>query len=344
MEIFQINDIAQFDNLNATWDHVYAADPHTTFFSSWTWLKGWFEATDDNWCILTVRESKKLNYVAFLPVYKKYGQLLMAGNFMADHTGFVCLPSYQEEALKALSTYIQEKLIWEQLNFRDVIDPRLDDFLKYFLPQKYNLQELERTPCPFLTLPKTWDHFLDGHLSSSFRKEIKYKIRRIEKHPSLALEYVREDNLESHIQILLNLWQKRWGENSKQVIQCIRSILRSSFTENKLYLPVLWDGDHPVAARAAFVDSSKHTFYGFISGWDRRYAKYSPGMVMFANGFRFAIENGLFNYDFLRGTEKYKYEFGASDRFNRNIIISKKNWRTTAKKIMKKAWGVLNKV
>jgi hypothetical protein len=266
----------------------------------------------------------------------------MAGNFLADHTGFICLPGYQDDAFKALSGFIQEEIVWESLNLRDVIDPRINDFIKYFPPQRFNLNELEKTPCPFMELPKSWDHFLDGNLSASFRKEIKYKIRRIEKQSSFVLEYVTEDNLDDSIQILLNLWQMRWGGNSENVAPSIRSILLHCFWENKLYLSVLWDEDVPVAARAAFVDSSKHTFYGFISGWDRRYAKFSPGMVNFAHGFRYAIENGLLYYDFLRGKEKYKYEFGANDRYNRNISISRKNWRTTVKKLVKKTRGALN--
>jgi CelD/BcsL family acetyltransferase involved in cellulose biosynthesis len=65
----------------------------------------------------------------------------------------------------------------------------------------------------------------------------------------------------------------------------------------------------------------RDTFAAYQSGWDRRYARHGLGNVLVLRALDFAADNGGHSFDFLRGTEPYKYRFGAHDRFDRSWLV-----------------------
>ena len=78
------------------------------------------------------------------------------------------------------------------------------------------------------------------------------------------------------------------------------------------------------AARLAFLDVAERPIAAFVmlewedtvglynSGFAPERAALSPGLVLLAGVVRDAIERGRRRFDFLRGEERYKYEFGPS--------------------------------
>ncbi len=63
------------------------------------------------------------------------------------------------------------------------------------------------------------------------------------------------------------------------------------------------------------------TFAAYQSGWDRDYARHALGNVLILHALEFAAASGARWFDFLRGTEPYKYRFGASDRWDRSWLV-----------------------
>ena len=51
----------------------------------------------------------------------------------------------------------------------------------------------------------------------------------------------------------------------------------------------------------------------YNSGYDPRYSRLSVGLVSKALAIKEAIEAGKRSFNFLRGTERYKYHLGAKD-------------------------------
>ncbi|MFI6444741.1 GNAT family N-acetyltransferase [Kitasatospora sp. NPDC050543] len=56
------------------------------------------------------------------------------------------------------------------------------------------------------------------------------------------------------------------------------------------------------------------TFSYYQIGWDPRWAELRLGTAVISESIRACAEQGLRTFDFLRGTEPYKYRFGAVDR------------------------------
>ena len=64
----------------------------------------------------------------------------------------------------------------------------------------------------------------------------------------------------------------------------------------------------------------ENTVYLYNSGFDPAYAHLSPGIVNICQDIQSAILEGITQYDFLRGDERYKYQFGADDRATVRIL------------------------
>ena len=65
----------------------------------------------------------------------------------------------------------------------------------------------------------------------------------------------------------------------------------------------------------------RDTFAAYQSGWDRAYARDGLGNVLILHALEFAAADGARSFDFLRGTEPYKYRFGARDRWDRTWLV-----------------------
>jgi CelD/BcsL family acetyltransferase involved in cellulose biosynthesis len=65
----------------------------------------------------------------------------------------------------------------------------------------------------------------------------------------------------------------------------------------------------------------RETFAAYQHGWDREYARDALGNVLVLHALGFAGEYGARTFDFLRGSEAYKYRFGASDAWDRSWLV-----------------------
>lgn len=330
MQITRVDDLHQFDNLKMAWDAVYSADPHAHIFVSWAWLRSFFEVTPYHWFILGIRPDNGSLYVAFFPLAIQEHKFIMArvlrmgGAPMADYTGFVCLPEYEEQAIATFADYVQQQLGWDSFHMKDVLDPRLDLFLKSFSQKEFSVQHVAQISCPYIPLPHSWEQYLQEFLSSSTRKDLRKKTRRMESLNEFHVTHAQLDNLDSQIETLLVLWQARWGHNPDSN----RVLLRRCFEKNCLWLTVLWQAATPITALAAFVDRGKKTFSIYINVFNDKFAKLSPGRVLCGYTIRYAIENGFKVYDFLRGDEAYKFSFASIERFNSHILVRRKTLRS----------------
>jgi CelD/BcsL family acetyltransferase involved in cellulose biosynthesis len=61
--------------------------------------------------------------------------------------------------------------------------------------------------------------------------------------------------------------------------------------------------------------------YSYLGGWNPVLAKVSPGLVSIWYSMLAGIDEGIEEFDFLRGSEAYKYRFGARPRWNRRRVI-----------------------
>ncbi len=338
-----IDSIQQFDELETDWNNIYASDPHTQIFLSWSWLRGWLEFVPNEWYILAIRPKPDLPYIAFFPLAMRsfqwanlnvYRALQTCAHPVADYTGFICEPEYEQDAIKSFALYIDRELQWDIFHFKDIQDPRLDIFVKHFSESEFEVIIEPGTTCPYISLPNEWEEYLQNFISRKPRKNLRNSLNKIEKNSDFTFSSIQVDNLENQITVLLNLWQIKWGQQSELVLNTYRNVFRRCAKNNSLWIDILWDKEIPVAATGIYVERDKSVIYGQVTGFNPEYSKLSPGRVMMAYSIKKAIENKFKLYDFLRGDLDYKISLlGAQKRSNTDCKIVRKNLRANTIKL-----------
>jgi CelD/BcsL family acetyltransferase involved in cellulose biosynthesis len=334
LQVTCIRTFSQLDALEADWRTIYSADSQAQIFLSWQWLRGWLPVSPFSWMVLAVRVDENSPYVAFFPLvmdrmglFRSYRQLRLAGFPKADYGGWVCLPDWEEEAIAAFAHYLQTEIKWESFCLTDVFDDRLKTFLEHFSEPRYAIEQTQGTVCPHVAvLPDDWDQYLQDFLGYETRRTLRKRMRQVAKLEGYRLTSVNINNIQVQIETLLTLSQMRWGKQSQADLDQFRSIFNHAFQQGCLWLDVMWTGEEPMAAIAAYIDPQRSRFYAYIIGYNPKFSKLSPGRVIFGHSIAAAIDQKLQTYDFLRGEGDYKTTFGAVDRFNQNAFIRRKSW------------------
>jgi CelD/BcsL family acetyltransferase involved in cellulose biosynthesis len=344
-----IDSFERFNGLRENWETIYGADPEAQFFLSWTWLSQWLPAPREPWFILAARPSADARYVAFLPLRLRIkhsdeigfrNDICMAGNSAADYTGLLCLPEVQDRAITALARCLTT-LNWTRLHLENIrmSDERLRLLLARFPARTFRTARIEHINkednidnciCPQVSLPGTWDTYLDG-LSANTRQKIRRCLRLLESDDRFRITHADADTIDRDIEILLGFWKARWGARKRDrlgpILELLHTLLPRCFRSGCLFLPVLWREETPLGALASFVDPQKASLLFYVGGRDESVAYPPPGLVLHAHSIRYAMSRGLRTYDFLRGNEGYKYSLGAKEHRIRCLVIATRTGR-----------------
>lgn len=329
MQVREIDTFAEFQSLRSDWDAAFARDPHASVFMSWPWQRGWIDVTPHPWTVLAARENDRSPCVAFLPISLRGSrsplridhlrEIHMAGEPTADYSGFLVHPDAQVEALNAIARHISDVLPWERLRFEEVNDPRLPEFLAH-LPNALSVVEHQGTPCPRMPLPASWDEFMQG-MSYTSRQSLRKRMKKAE----CAFRLTRFDGAsdEHQIDALILLAINRTREQPDPNIWRLHSMLRHCALAGLAHMVMLWKDDTPIAGVASLINHKTKSMGLYVTAFDEAHSDYSPGRVAVALSIRDAIAMGMREYDFLRGEEPYKFQFGGVSAHNRTLIIER---------------------
>jgi CelD/BcsL family acetyltransferase involved in cellulose biosynthesis len=92
-----------------------------------------------------------------------------------------------------------------------------------------------------------------------------------------------------------------------------RSVAEALLDTGWLDLAILEVDGQPAAAYFSFNYHGRIFLYN--SGYDPKFAAYSAGIALLVYRIHKAIKQGCRHFDFLRGDEDYKYDFGGKDTF-----------------------------
>ncbi|MBB4231605.1 GNAT family N-acetyltransferase [Rhizobium mongolense] len=338
MRIDVIDTEAGFEAVREDWDRVYMDDPHAQHFLSWIWLKSYLFHRK-RWFILALREREDRSpYVAFFPLRvttqhdKKTGvffdEIIMAGNFSADYTGFIAQPDYEHHAIAGFAAYLKRQN-WTHLKLEYFSGPpeRREALVRALQGPEVmfrdssprNPENIDNCICPVVTLPPSFDDYLEQKMSSQTRQKLRRFLRKVEGDDDYRITMATPETIDRDLDILFELWRTKWigrkgKERTERLIGATRQLLMDSFKDGNLDVPVMWYGDRPLGALANIIDRQKKSILFYITGRDETWKTPSPGLILHGYCIRRAITDGFKTYDFLRGNEPYKYMFGPDER------------------------------
>jgi CelD/BcsL family acetyltransferase involved in cellulose biosynthesis/Flp pilus assembly protein TadD len=359
MQVDVIDNVKALAQLRANWESVYQADPEAHIFLSWPWMSRWLGVLKAPWSVLAARPGdSSSDYAAFFPLalHTKeqegggfYCDIAMGGNYAADYAGFICRPELEAQAIPAFADSIKA-LHWSNLRveyFR-ASERRAKLFLEAFPAAAFGSAEIDRLNpdkvdngiCPFASLPGDWDAYLEG-LSANTRQKIRRLLRQFDGSGELRITHADRESFARDLEILMRFWTDQWGQRKGKNLSAIqrqtRVMLRHSFDDGMLLLPILWQGERPVGALAILVDIVKRTYSFYIGGRDAAFEGPPPGLILHAHSIRHAVNAGICTYDFLRGNEPYKYSFAGQERRLLSLLLTRKDGSALAAQLDKRS-------
>lgn len=227
---------------------------------------------------------------------------LLGGQEVADRLDGLCR---EEEFWLSLRQEVQN---WEG----EIVFPNLAEDSSLFLHRQPQ-DRLEVTDqSPYVGLPGSFEDYLQG-LDKKARHELQRKMRRAERLAQVGLRVTHEgDHLPEFLRLHRLSSSAKAEFMSERAEAFFRDLAHHLQAQQMFRLSVLWDGS---VALAAMLQIRFHNIlHLYNSGYDPQQSALAPGLVLLGHCLQQACQEGIQEFDFLRGQERYKYDLGGVDR------------------------------
>ena len=300
----------------SAWERLRASSHLRSPFLSWTWQTEWIHAfaADRRLDIYAVHDADNV-LIGVLPLFEAEAGVrrLVGGKDVSDYLDLLATSGREEEVWMALlQARTAERDAW-QLHAVPAASRTVTA-----LPGLATACGLEATVtleerCPVLVLPSSWDEYLAG-LPSKHRHEMQRKTRRLRRDAPDARVSVarRRDEIETRFGDFFDLHRRsRVGKERFMDARMEKFFRRVVGELAEAGGTALWFLDLPSGPAAGFVVLEWDDNVGlYNSGFHPDRAALAPGLVLLVHLVEDAVLRGKQRFDFLRGEERYKYEFG----------------------------------
>ena len=182
--------------------------------------------------------------------------------------------------------------------------------------------------CPVVSSPSgDWDEYL-ATLDKKARHEIRRKLRRAAAVGELTIEISAPTT--DAVDSFIDLHRLRFGDQglfpdneggrrSRRFIHRLAELELAEPDGGQLHVALVRCGQRLVFVALAFDDGQ--TCFLYNAGMDPAAAEVSPGVTGTAEYIRDRLAAGRRRFDFLRGDESYKYEWGAHDEPIERLLV-----------------------
>jgi CelD/BcsL family acetyltransferase involved in cellulose biosynthesis len=186
---------------------------------------------------------------------------------------------------------------------------------------------VDRAHCPYFDLDfENVDAFIRTK-PRRFRENLMRRVRNINKECDIRYESdVTAGNWEllfDNLVRLHNIRKEAKGITGKfgdpQYARFHRDAFRSYASSGHLIAPRLLDGEKIIAITYAYID--KGVYYGYQTGMDPAYRVFSPGEVLTYYIVDDLKKRGIRRFDFMRGDEKYKYNWSTGESVLKDLLV-----------------------
>lgn len=314
---------------NGLWDKWENALPHcvaNSIFLTPRWQQSWWQifGKDSQLCLLPIKTGSS---EGIAPLMLKDGVVsFLGGTDLFDYHDFL-VPKGAEDEFYPLLLKCLDSLDWKAMDLRSLENdsPTIGRLKMLASERGYRVEIQREDVSPGTELPNSWEDYM-GSLSVKDRHELRRKERRLlsEGH---ARQYVMTDPEEISAAIddfFVLLCKSRKDKAEFLTPQ------RETFFRNATYALAqrgqtrLYFMDFKgVRVASALCFDYCGIFYLYNSGYDPDFSPLSVGLINKAWCIKDAIEKGRKYFDFLRGSEEYKYHLGGRDKIVSHMVITR---------------------
>ena len=337
---------AVFDQLREEWDALVARSATPMPFLRPFWQKAWWSAYQQGkeLRLISVREDGQLMGIVPLFVHEMQvapGELLprlsierpeplpegvarrilhpIGGTEVSDYLDLIVDRERASAVLAALWDHLRQMGDWELLDLHCIPtgSPTLDELPGLAEEGGFRVATIREEVCPIIELPDSWEAYLES-LNKKQRHEIRRKIRKAQREASVRWRKSQgAEELERDLELFFQLHEHSapdkeafWNAETRRFFREIAGALQR---EDALQLSFVYFDEQPVATYFSLDHDGQLLLYN--SGYEPgAFMSLSPGLVLLSLMIEDAIERGYRIFDFMRGDERYKYDYGGVDR------------------------------
>ena len=318
----------EYRQAQRTWELILPECSMDTIFITPLWQSIWWKrfSPDGNLFIEVVSDGDC--DLGVIPLLVRQGVASFIGDAnLYDYMDFPVV-SGKEELFFAKSLKKISNLDWHTLKLESIFEdsPTLEFIPDIARELGMKIETIESDKTPLVSLPGSWEEYL-LELRKKDRHELRRKFRRLNANVDNEQKEIQVDaeNVDPVMEEFFDLMAFS-GEDKSIFLNAenrgfFKDIATSLSPKGQFRLFFLEIEGTRVATCICFDYGDKFLLYN--SGYNPDYSTLSVGLLNKANTISTAIELSKKQYNFLKGTERYKYHLGAKETSVFDIIISR---------------------
>lgn len=355
MNVLIHKEITAINKILPNWSKLKEEFFEITIFQDIHWIKEWwnYKSSQRNVTPYILEIKDKDQTIGIIPLYIhilklsgiSFRILKPMGSELSDYLIPILSRRYSVESVlsKAFEEIMKDKSNWDYLEWENIPENSFfDDYLIQNLLGKYKTSKrIIGDSCSYIMLEKDVEKLI-SNLDEKLLKNIHYKERKLKKKGSFEFKKVfDEKQIEPIMNIFFELHCTRWNDTptpSKfrfvEEREFLLQVAKNLFKSNLLHLTYLIQNDDVISVHFGMSDGNK--LYGYLTAFDIRYRKFSVGVILDYHLLLLACKEGCEVFDFLRGDESYKNQWGAFNNYNVRYILFNNSIRSETFRIIYK--------
>jgi CelD/BcsL family acetyltransferase involved in cellulose biosynthesis len=322
------------------WNELVAQSNANPVFTSWAWVASWLETIGrhNEIKVLGLFEGDQLIAVLPLLIDRRPSSLWgrhvsLVGGWQADpdYSDLLCAIGYESIAVEMFATWIIEWNEWIQCEFQDVLPEALVRRMAQLMEPAGVVEDAVGSGCPRLLLVNGWDHILKERFDRKRRYNIERQIRLATERQHLRMViHETPEAVRGAFPVLLRLHDERKtmqgirSQFSRDGSREFHSLAAVRLSESRAAFIAVLETEEEVVAAAYCMRDLKRLYY-FQTGVSASGIAQGAGSTLLYLLIRWAAEQGLAWFDFLKGDEEYKKSWMTEIVEQRTLRISRKS-------------------
>lgn len=342
LKIEVIDSLKGMAEMGKSWNHLLMASRASTIFLTWEWLFTWteyFAKEDRTPFVLAVYKGRELVGVAPWCIRQSgFGlsrprqiEFLGTSGAGSDYLDVFAKRGKEREVSSCIYEFLFDEAAscWDRLYLQDI--PSSSLFLLYLLDKIDEKGQYARIDLgafsPVAILPASTEEFMAG-LSPNRREQFmrhwrllhrRGEVRHVSVNPS---EGVNNEGLQE----FLSLFQNRRMGNQESFFEFLKMFTFRCSSQNWIQMDFLKVDQRTIAG--LFHLCFQGTRFMYLAAVDRAYyPQISIGNLLLGCCIREAVRSGVQVYDFLKGSEAYKFHWANHGKRSINLCLWRKSFK-----------------
>ncbi|MHC1785282.1 MAG: GNAT family N-acetyltransferase [Anaerolineaceae bacterium] len=325
LHVVRYRDASAFSMLRPFWNSILKSTPVDDPFLLWEWQSTWWENYGSNTPLWLLVAWENENPVGFFPLmetcYAKHGYkargLCVVGKWDIDHCGII-VPENRPDILQAFGSFLHGcRREWDILRLNNCLEcgQDLEPFFQSFSPHWHTTMKLNELSHLYFPLEADWEK-CQQRLPAKLKRKVKSKFMSLKYDHSYSFVHLLGNEItENYLQDFLGIGLQGhfpYLYKSKADHLFHRSLVSRLDGECQTSLNLLYIDGVPTAYHYGFIYNNK--YYAWRTAFISQFLEYAPGHIILNETLEYFCNQGLTEFDFLRGDARYKREWTNETR------------------------------